>query len=124
MHNLLDKRGRFPAYYWIRDNTPTDSLVITPLDSFIFANILPERQFYVKQAQYVYTVNIEDYDKRVRQLDKFYRNDTGPQDYHYISRNIARHFPDRPIYAVVKDSEVSPEVMAGRDIGTCLRARG
>ena len=114
VHNLLDKRGRFDAYYWIRDNTPTDSLVITPLDSFIFANILPERQFYVKQAQYVYTVNIEDYDKRVRQLDKFYRNDTGPQDYHYISRNIARHFPDRPIYAVVKDSEVSPEVMAGR----------
>ena len=113
VHNV-DKRGRFPAYYWIRDNTPTDSLVITPLDSFIFANILPERQFYVKQAQYVYTVNIEDYDKRVRQLDKFYRNDTGPQDYHYISRNIARHFPDRPIYAVVKDSEVSPEVMAGR----------
>ena len=112
--HTVDKRGRFDAYYWIRDNTPADSLVITPLDSFIFASILPERQFYVKQAQYVYTVNIEDYDKRVRQLDKFYRNDTGPQDYHYISRNIARHFPDRPIYAVVKDSEVSPEVMAVR----------
>ena len=110
----VDKNGRFPAYYWIRDNTPADSLVITPLDSFIFASILPERQFYVKRAQFTYTSNINDYDKRVRQLDKFYRNDTGPQDYHYISRNIARHFPDRPIYAVVKDSEVSPEVMAGR----------
>ena len=89
--------------------------MITPLDSFIFANILPERQFYVKKSQYVYTVNIEDYDRRARQLDRFYRNDTGPENYYYISRNIARHFPDRPIYAVVKDTEVSPEVMAGRD---------
>ena len=114
IHNL-DKKGRFDAYYWIRDHTPPESLVITPLDSFIFANILPERQFYVKLERHVYTVNIDDYDRRVRQLNKFYRDDTGPQDYYYIGRNIARHFPDRPIYAVVKDSEVSPEVMAGRD---------
>lgn len=111
----VDKAGRFPAYYWIRDNSPANALVITPLDSFIFANVLPERQFYVKKAQYTYTTGIQDYDRRVRQLDKFYRDDTSPQDYYYISRNIARHFPDRPIYAVVKDSEVSPEVMAGRD---------
>lgn len=110
-----DKQGRFPAFYWIRDNTPADALIITPLDGFIFESVLPERQFYVKKAQYVYTVNIDDYDRRVRQLNKFYSDDTGPQDYYYISRNIARHFPDRPIYAVVKDSEVSPEVMAGRD---------
>ena len=114
IHNL-DKQARFEAYYWIRDHTSADSLVITPLDSFIFANILPERQFYVKKERNVFTANIADYDKRVRQLNKFYSDDTGLQDYYYISRNIARHFPDRPIYAVVKDSEVSPEVMAGRD---------
>ncbi len=113
--HTVDKQGRFPAYYWIRDNSPVDALVITPLDSFIFASVLPERQFYVKKAQYTYTTGIQDYDRRVRQLERFYRNDTGPQDYYYISRNIARHLPDRPIYAVVKDSEVSPEVMAGRD---------
>ena len=113
--HTVDKHGRFPAYYWIRDNSPVDALVITPLDSFIFASVLPERQFYVKKAQYTYTTGIQDYDRRVRQLERFYRNDTGPQDYYYISRNIARHFPDRPIYAVVKDTEVSPEVMAGRD---------
>ncbi len=113
--HTVDKHGRFPAYYWIRDNSPADALVFTPLDSFIFASVLPERQFYVKKAQYTYTTGIQDYDRRVRQLERFYRNDTGPQDYYYISRNIARHFPDRPIYAVVKDSEVSPEVMAGRD---------
>ena len=86
-----------------------------PLDSFIFANVLVERQLYVKGSQFTYTTNIQDYDKRVRQLDRFYREETGPQDYFYISRNIVRHFPERPVYAVVKDSEVSPEVMAGRD---------
>ncbi len=113
--HTLDNHGRFPAYYWIRDNSPADALVITPLERFAFANVLLERQVYVKYAQFIYTSGIQDYDKRVRQLDRFYRNDTGPQDYYYISRNIARHFPDRPIYAIVKDSEVSPEVMAGRD---------
>ncbi|MCY4072311.1 MAG: hypothetical protein OXG60_13520 [Chloroflexi bacterium] len=120
----VDKHGRFQAFYWIRDNTPADALVITPLDGFIFESVLPERQFYVKKAQYVYAVNIDDYDKRVRQLDKFYSDDTGPQDYYYISRNIARHFPDRPIYAVVKDSEVSPEVMAGRDAELLFEHQG
>jgi len=120
----VDKRGRFPAFYWIRDNTPAEALIITPLDGFIFESVLPERQFYVKKAQYVYTVNIADYDRRVRQLSKFYSDDTGPQDYYYISRNIARHFPDRPIYAVVKDSEVSPAVMAGRDAELLFEHQG
>ncbi|MDE2951382.1 MAG: hypothetical protein OXT68_11505 [Chloroflexota bacterium] len=123
IHNL-DKRARFEAYYWIRDHTPADSLVITPLDSFIFANILPERKFYVKKERHVFTANIADYDRRVRQLSKFYSDDTGPQDYYYISRNIARHFPDRPIYAVVKDSEVSPAVMAGRDAELLFEHQG
>ena len=110
-----DTAGRFEAFYWIRDNTSADALVISPLDTFIFASVLPERQFYVKQAQYTFAMNIQDYDRRARQLERFYRDDTGPEDYYYISRNMARNFPDRPVYAVVKDSEVSPAVMAGRN---------
>ena len=110
-----DSAWRFQAYYWIRDHTPAKALVIAPLDSFIFASVLPERQFYLKHEQYTFAANILDYDRRVRQLERFYRDDTGPEDYYYISRNIARNFPDRPIYAVVKDSEVSPDVMAGRN---------
>ncbi len=113
--HTVDKDGRFAAYYWIRDNTPVDALVITPIKGFLFASVFPERQFYVKQAQVSFTANISDYDRRVRQLDAFYRNDTGPEEYQYMSRNLARHFPDRPFFAVVKDSEVSPEVMKGRD---------
>ena len=113
--HTVDKEERFAAYYWIRDNTPADALVIAPIKGFLFASVFPERQFYVKQAQFFFTANIRDYDRRVRQLNAFYRNDTGPEEYQYMSRNLARHFPDRPFFAVVKDSEVSPEVMKGRD---------
>lgn len=119
-----DGAARFEAFYWIRDNTPTDALVIAPLDSFLFASVLPERQFYVKFEQYTFVSNIPDYDRRIRQLERFYREDTGPEDYHYISRNIARNFPDRPIYAVVKDSEVSPATMAGRAAELVFEAEG
>ena len=89
-------------------------MVLSPLESFIFASVLPERQFYVKQAQYTFTVNIRDYDRRANQVNKFYRNDTSLEDYGFIRRNMARHFPDRPIFIVVKDSEISPESMAER----------
>jgi hypothetical protein len=109
-----DAAGRFEAFYWIRDHTSSDALVLTPLNSFIFASVLPERQFYVKQAQYTFVMNILDYDRRARQLERFYRNDTGPEDYGYIRRNMARRFPNRPLFAVVKDSEISPESMADR----------
>lgn len=119
-----DSAGRFQAYYWIRDNTPADALVVAPLDSFIFASVLPERQFYVKHELATFAANIQDYDRRVRQLERFYRDDTGPEDYYYISRNIARNFPDRPIYAVVKDSEVSPTAMAGRDAELVFEHQG
>ena len=113
--HLDDSDNRYEAYYWIRDNAPTDAVIITPLDSFMFANVLLERRLYIKREQLYYTANISNYHLRVRQLDAFYRNDTGPEEYQYMSRNLARRFPDRPFFAVVKDSEVSPEVMKGRD---------
>ena len=113
--HLNDRGDRYDAYYWARDNTPTNAIMIVPLDSFMYANVLLERQLYIKREQLYYTANISAYHQRIRQFSKFYRDDTGPGEYYYMSRNIARHFPDRPIYAVVKDSEVSPEVMAGRD---------
>ena len=57
-------------------------------------------------------------------LSAFTAMTLGPEDYYYISRNIARNFPDRPIYAVVKDSEVSPATMAGRDAELVFEADG
>jgi len=122
--HLKNRYNRYDAYYWVRDNTPSNAVIIVPLDSFMYANVLLERQLYIKREQLYYTANISAYHQRIRQLNRFYRNDTGPQDYYYISRNIARHFPDRPIYAVVKDSEVSPAVMAGRDAELLFEHQG
>ncbi|MCY4021576.1 MAG: hypothetical protein OXG39_19410 [Chloroflexi bacterium] len=122
--HLNNRHNRYDAYYWVRDNTPSNAVIIVPLDSFMYANVLLERQLYIKREQLYYTANISAYHQRIRQLNRFYRNDTGAQDYYYISRNIARHFPDRPIYAVVKDAEVSPEVMAGRDAELLFEHQG
>ena len=74
-----------------------------------------ERQLYAKRSQFDFTDNISDYDRRVKQLNRFFRDDTDLDTYNYIRRNMFRKLPDRTIYAVVKDSEVSPEVMADRD---------
>ena len=112
--HVNDIADRFDAYYWIRDNTSSDSIIVIPLDSFIFSNVLMERQLYVKRSQFNFTDNIPDYDRRVKQLNRFFRDDTNLDSYNYMRRNMFRKLPDRTIYAVVKDSEVSPQVMAGR----------
>lgn len=109
-----DKANRYQAYYWIRDNSPPDAVIIVPLDSFMYANVLLERQLYVKRAQYNFTENLTAYHQRTRQLQRFYRDGMSPDQLSYMYRNVARHFPDRPIYAIVRNSEVSPESMAGR----------
>ncbi len=122
--HLTDNANRYAAYYWIRDNSPPDAVIIIPLDSFMYANVLFERQLYVKRAQYNFTENLSAYHQRVRQLQRFYRNDMSPEQLFYMYRNVARHFSDWPIYAVVKDSEVSPEVMAGRDAELVFEHQG
>ena len=113
--HLKNRANRYDAFYWVRDNSPPDAVIIIPLDSFMYANVLLERQLYIKREQLYYTENLPGYHQRVRQLQRFYRNDMSPDQIFYMYRNVARNFPDRPIYVVVKDSEVSPEVMAGRD---------
>ena len=91
-----DTAGRFEAFYWIRDHSPFDSLVVAPLNSFIFSSLLSERQFYVKRELATFVAGIRDYDRRAHQLNRFYRNDTSLEDYGYIRRNMARHFPASP----------------------------
>ena len=38
--HMNDVADRFDAYYWIRNNTPSDSVIVIPLDTFIFSNVL------------------------------------------------------------------------------------
>ena len=105
---------RMAAYYWMRENTPTGSIVVLPLEVFSLSNLLHERLLYVKASQYFFTENIAAYDERVNHLEVFYNEDAAMDDYRAVQENIVRNFPEHPIYVVVKDEEVSPEVMKQR----------
>ena len=104
---------RAAAYYWIRENTSADSIIVLLLDGF-WSNLLHERLLYVKAPQYFFTENIEDYDERVSHLEVFYNEAAALDDYRAMQASMARNLPGRPLYAVVKDAEVSLEVMEQR----------
>ena len=106
--------NRAAAYYWIRGNTLAGSIIVLPLEVFQWSNLLHERLLYVKASQVFYTGNIEDYDERVSHLEIFYNEEAALDDYRAMQESMARNLPGRPIYAVVKDAEVSSEVMRRR----------
>ena len=114
--HTIDMAGRFAAYYWIRDNTPADALVITPINVIPFTNVLPERQFYVKKAQYricsqtIYPLMTSAW-KRFRVSTVTIRLPINTRCYW---QRCLKTCPDRPFYAVVRDAEISPQVMAER----------
>ena len=106
--------NRAAAYYWIRGNTPADSIIVLPLEAFKWSNLLHERLLYVKAPQYFYTETIEDYDERVNHLEVFYNEAAAMDDYQRLLERMIDSLPGRPLYAVVKDEEISPEVMRRR----------
>lgn len=106
--------NRAAAYYWIRGNTPADSIIVLPLEVFEWSNLFHERLLYVKAPQFFYTETIEDYDERVNHLEVFYNEAAAMDDYQRLLERMIDSLPGRPLYAVVKDEEVSPEVMRRR----------
>ena len=106
--------NRAAAYYWIRGNTPADSIIVLPLEASHWSNQLHERLFYVKAPLYLYTEAIEDYDERVHDLDLFYSEETAADEYQKLLERMIDSLPGRPLYAVVKDKEVGPDVMRRR----------
>ena len=98
-----DSNGRFSAYYWIRDNTDPDSVVLVPqfypLKSFKYANVLLERMIYVRKAQFTYVDNISAYGARVNDLRAIYRNDTSLEEYQMIIERMELELP-RSLYAL------------------------
>ena len=110
--------SRLSAYYWIRKHTPLDAIVAVPLkmkqagwkDRYV--NIFHERLLYVKLEDAF--ANIPAYDERTHDLELLYSGETGAADYAQLLERMTSSLPGRPIYAVVKDEEVSAEVMAQR----------
>lgn len=108
------RKGNTDAYYWVRKHSPHHAIVVKPLTSFKFSNIIHERQEYVKPAQNWYTEGIPAYDQRVQRISQIYDDGTNLEEYRSLLEAMETELPGRPIYAVVKDSEVGPGVMAVR----------
>ena len=73
IHILYQTENDAPmaAYYWIRDNTPPESIVIWPVQTYRYNYVFHERLPYVKKKQDLFTENIPAYDERVEALSRF-----------------------------------------------------
>ena len=116
IHILYQTENDAPmaAYYWIRDNTPPESIVIWPVQTYRYTHVFHERLPYVKKKLDWFTDNIPAYDERVEALSRFYSEDTSPEQYQILLAKMLEDLPDRPFYAVVRDAEISPQTMIER----------
>ena len=104
------------AYYWMREHSPFNSIIaVNPGLGKIgrFTNLLHERMFYAryKGEPLVYDT---DHDERIRDLELFYSGEMSGEEYRGMLARMMNSLPGRPIYAVVKDEEVGPDVMRRR----------
>ena len=114
IENSDDTDQSMAAYYWIRDHTPPNAIVVLPLIPSIHANLYHERLMYVRQLQLHFAASALGYHQRVHDLDLFYSQETDADDYQKLLERMTDSLPGRPLYAVVKDAEVSPEIMEQR----------
>ena len=114
--------NRISAYNWIRANTPTDAVIIQPLYCYRYANVLMERSVYIKRTQsstlwqhqnYV-NGDVFIYPERKNDLGEFFRTDLTIGEYRDLLAKIESHITGRALFAVVKDEELNPELMAVR----------
>ncbi len=108
-----DIGGRLPAFYWIRDNTPQDAIVIMPHELTTIALLFHERLNYVSKEYYFYT-NVPAFGKRTEQLQFFHDPAATGQSYDGLVKSMETELPGRPFYAVVKYSEIDPIQMRER----------
>ena len=114
LEHTSDVDGRLAAYLWIREHTPVNALVVLPIIPSKYSNLFHERMLYVRLLQLHFKSSILAYNERVRDLDLIYSEDTSTNDFRILIEDMERELPGRPFYAVVKDTEVRPAVMAGR----------
>ena len=106
--------GRMSAYYWIRDNTSHDVIVVTPLFVYRLSHIVYERMSFVRRKVGVYVDNIPAYDFRSHLLERFYGQDNSIDENQKLITDMLSELPGKQLYAVVKDSEVSENTMRQR----------
>ena len=106
-----------PAYDWIRGHTPFNSIIALNPDLVginRYSNLLHERMFYVRNNGRHFVDGIPGYDERIRELRLFYSGEMSGGEYQGMLARMMDSLPGRPLYAVVKDGEVSPRIMEER----------
>ena len=108
-----DYGGRVNTFYWIRDNTRHDAVVIQPI-RFSESSLYSGRLNYVRRRQYFYIPDAAAYEARKDNLDIFFDPGTSIERYQALVAFIESELPGRPLYAIVLDAELSPALMASR----------
>ena len=109
-----DFGGRLSAFYWIRDNTPPDAIVVVAHAYTTTSTLFHQRLNYVKLKQYFFGDSIPAYDKRIKDLHVLYDPNTSSNDFAALVQSMESELPGRPFYAVAKYSDIEPAQMAER----------
>ena len=109
-----DYGRRLSALYWIRDNTAHDAVVLLPLAYSRYASLISGRLTYVRVAHVLHRLDEYTQDARLHSLNVFFDPATSVEAYRQLIDSLSSELSGRPIYAVVYDADVSPEVMARR----------
>lgn len=113
IHPIDDYGGRLPAFYWIRENTPQDAIVIVPHSYTTLSLLFHERRNYISTRYYYYT-DVPAHSRRIVELHEFYDPATPIDKYEGLVKSMEIEVPGRPLYAVVKYSELDPAQMRER----------
>ncbi len=114
LEHASDVDGRLSSFLWIRDHTPANAVVLLPIVPSKYSNLFHERMLYVRLLQLHFKSSLLAYNERLRDLDLIYSEETGAEAYQALISEMEEELPDRPFYAVVKDSEVRREIMSER----------
>ncbi len=109
-----DVDGRLPAYLWIRDHSPANAVVLLPLVPSKYSNLFHERMLYVRLLQLHFKSSLLVYNERARDLELIYSEESEAGEYRALIEDMERELPGRPLYAVIKDSEVRTGLMSER----------
>ena len=85
-----------------------------PLHLGKFDYLLHERLPYIKASQFEFGEAVPSYTSRRDENALVYQRTTTIEEYETIVQNMTNGLPGRAFYAVVRDREIDPEMMADR----------
>ena len=111
-----DYSRRLSALNWIRDNTPYNAVVILPYIYTEFASLISGRLTYIRDSggREYFIPDASLFDARKHRTNVFYDQNISIETYRALVEFFEAELPGRPLYAVVYDADLRPEVLARR----------